>query len=165
MSSSSIAIDQSPVSNAALAKLIIDSEQRKKTRSNHVKTSIEHILITMRERRNNQAIKFNVRRRDIHTVTITPLKKPLTSPTPQYKLDSSSRSFPLSKQQQPKPHQQCANTSSFPTPSATANTGSSPTVAPKFRAATAAVHSSPPQHQRNQTKGRKEGASSARMII
>jgi hypothetical protein len=60
MSSSSIAIDQSPVNNAALAELITDSEQRKKTRSNNVKTSIEDILITMRERRSNQTIKFNV---------------------------------------------------------------------------------------------------------
>jgi hypothetical protein len=79
--------------------MITDSEQRKKTRSNHVETSIEVILITMRKRRSNQTIKFNVRRRSIHTVTITPppppppKKKPLTSPPPQYKLNSSSRSF------------------------------------------------------------------------
>jgi hypothetical protein len=71
MSSSSIEIDLSPVSNAALAEMITDSEQRKKTHSNHVETSIEDILITIRERRSNQTIKFNLRRRNIHRVTIT----------------------------------------------------------------------------------------------
>jgi hypothetical protein len=105
MSSSSTEIDPSPVSNAALAEMITDSEQRKKTRCNHVETSIKDILIMTRERRSNQTIKFNLRRRNIHTVTITtPPRKPLAFPPRNINPTPHPVLSPLSKPQQPKPY-------------------------------------------------------------